>query len=97
MNNRELVFCAGSGSCSTARLVEKGTTFFCKTHRVDEQVQSHRDHTLPIRAGDRVLAKDRRNYGVVIGMDESIATVRFDTQPRGTVDVQLSVSWLERA
>lgn len=91
MTERELVFCASSSRCSTARVVEKGTIFYCKTHEAESRAEPG-----AIGPGDRVLAKDRRNRGVVLRVDGSRATVRFDGLEQGPVEVVLSTAWLEK-
>jgi hypothetical protein len=45
-----------------------------------------------------VLAKDRRNHGVVLAVEGTMATVRFVDRDRGTTtEVKLSTAWLEKA
>lgn len=93
MNSRELVFCASTTDCSTARVVEKGTVFYCKKHTAEAQESSD-----TIQAGDRVLAKDRRNYGTVLSVEGSNATVLFESADRTTTtEVTLATRWLEKA
>ncbi|HET9075646.1 MAG TPA: hypothetical protein VFN68_01825 [Acidimicrobiales bacterium] len=93
MTERELVFCASSSRCSTARLVEKGTVFYCKAHWSESQAEPG-----SIRPGDAVLAKDRRNRGVVLSVEGAQATVRFDpTERSAAAEVVMSTAWLEKA
>jgi len=93
MTERELVFCASSSRCSTARLVEKGTVFYCKVHHGESQAEPG-----GFTPGDVVLAKDRRNRGVVLSVDGSQATVLFDpTERSAATEVVMSMAWLERA
>lgn len=88
MTERELVFCASSTRCTTARLVAKGAIFYCREHRLEQDMVSD-----PVRAGDEVVAKDRRNRGTVVAVTGSTATVRFDN---AAAEVVLALAWLER-
>jgi hypothetical protein len=96
MNNRDLVFCASSTDCRVARLVERGTVFFCHRHQDEETAAAEaavRDGIIP---GAVVVAKDRRNQGVVVAVNGTTATVRFDDKARGTsIEVDMSTAWLE--
>ena len=98
MSGRELMFCASSARCNAARMVEKGTLFFCSQHRDEEAAALEASAGNPdapteeFTPGMTVLAKDRRNHGLVLAVDGNMATVRF-----GSTEVQLSTAWLEKA
>lgn len=104
MNGRELMFCASSARCNAARMVEKGTLFYCSQHRHEQAgalAAKGPDADLgpdDLEPGMTVLAKDRRNHGVVLAVDGTNATVRFVDRERGTTtEVTLSTAWLEKA
>jgi hypothetical protein len=104
MSGRELMFCASSARCNAARMVEKGTLFYCSQHRSEEAVASEATAGGPdapledLEPGMTVLAKDRRNHGVVLAVEGTMATVRFADHDRGTTtEVKLSTAWLEKA
>ncbi|MDA8045131.1 MAG: hypothetical protein M0Z30_07840 [Actinomycetota bacterium] len=93
--SRELVFCASSSYCNTARMVEKGTVFFCKQHQNELEAAAASTRIGP---GTHVIAKDRRNHGVVVDVDGGTATVRFHNPVLDTdTVVQMSIAWLEVA
>ena len=92
---RELVFCASQSQCTTARIIEKGTVFFCKEHYAEEAALLEKAGE-GLAPGVAVIAKDRRNRGIVQSVSGTTAVVRFD-RSGNPIDVEMSVAWLEKA